>query len=363
MNKQDIEKIKYYSLDRILKENATYNIIFGKRSNGKTYACLERAIIDVWNNQKKFAIIRRWDDDIVQKNGEMFFSGLVEKNRICEITDGEWNTIYYYARKFYFAKYDENLNKIIKSHEPIGYAFALTKTEHYKMGSYPEIGNIIFDEFLTRDAYLQNEFVLFMNTLSTIIRDRNNISIFMLGNTVNKSSPYWREMGLTDIEKMKVGDIQKYTYGKNDVTVAVEYSDGGGTESNKYFAFNNPRLKMITNGAWELDIYPHLPYKYKTEEIVFTYFIIFESRILQCEIICKNDCMFTYIHEKTGEIKNPKNDIVFSLEFSPLPNYFRKINKPYNELTQKIAQFYKEDKVFYQDNETGEIVRNYISQC
>ena len=39
--------------------------------------------------------------------------------------------------------------------------------------------------------------LFFMNVLSTIIRDRENIKIFMLGNTVNKYCPYFDEMGLT----------------------------------------------------------------------------------------------------------------------------------------------------------------------
>ena len=31
---------KYYSLNNILEKNADYNVIFGERSNGKTYAAL-----------------------------------------------------------------------------------------------------------------------------------------------------------------------------------------------------------------------------------------------------------------------------------------------------------------------------------
>ena len=34
------EKSNYYSLDKILSKNAQYNLIFGERSNGKTYAVL-----------------------------------------------------------------------------------------------------------------------------------------------------------------------------------------------------------------------------------------------------------------------------------------------------------------------------------
>ena len=31
----------YYSLQKILKKNAVYNVIFGERSNGKTYSVLK----------------------------------------------------------------------------------------------------------------------------------------------------------------------------------------------------------------------------------------------------------------------------------------------------------------------------------
>ena len=37
-------KFKYYSLKNIQQKNATYNVIFGERSNGKTYAVLKQAL-------------------------------------------------------------------------------------------------------------------------------------------------------------------------------------------------------------------------------------------------------------------------------------------------------------------------------
>ena len=36
---------KYYSLKKIMSENADYNIIIGERSNGKTYAVLEKILL------------------------------------------------------------------------------------------------------------------------------------------------------------------------------------------------------------------------------------------------------------------------------------------------------------------------------
>jgi len=58
-------KPKYYSLDRILRHNAIYNVIIGERSNGKTYSVLKYAINEYFNgNGGELAIIRRWQEDI-----------------------------------------------------------------------------------------------------------------------------------------------------------------------------------------------------------------------------------------------------------------------------------------------------------
>ena len=55
---------KFYSLKKIDKMNARYNVIYGERSNGKTYAVLERALENAIKNKKAFAYLRRWDEDV-----------------------------------------------------------------------------------------------------------------------------------------------------------------------------------------------------------------------------------------------------------------------------------------------------------
>ena len=46
-------KRKFYSLKEILKKGATYNIIMGERSNGKTYAALSYAIEQYFKTGKQ----------------------------------------------------------------------------------------------------------------------------------------------------------------------------------------------------------------------------------------------------------------------------------------------------------------------
>ncbi len=357
-------KQKFYSLKNILSKDAQYNVIFGERSNGKTYAVLKYAIEKHAKTGEQLAIVRRWQDDFVGKRGVTMFNALVSNGEIERATGGEWNNIYYYGSRWFFCRYEED-GKRITSENPFAYGFSLTSMEHDKSTAYPNITTICFDEFLTRSAYLPDEFVLFMNVVSTIIRHRTNVKIFMLGNTVNKYCPYFKEMGLSHIKEMEPGNIDVYRYGDSNLTVAVEYTkpNKDGKENDYYFAFDNPKLSMITGGAWEIDIYPHCPVKYTPQEILFTYFIEFSGDLLQCEIIRHDDLYFTFIHRKTTPLKDTENDLIYTPDFSPRPNYRRKITKPTTKLEKKIVEHFTKDKVFYADNEIGEIIRNYLIWC
>lgn len=360
------EHSEYYSLDEIDKYEAHYNVIFGKRSNGKTYSVLKRVVENFAKKGKQGAYIRRYREDFKGKRGDTLFDSIIANGVIEEVTEGKWTTVKYYSDRWYFAKPDPDTGRLIAAAEPFCFAFALAQMEHDKSTSYPDITTIVFDEFISRIGYLPNEFVLFMNVISTIVRQRNDVTIYMLGNTVNKYCPYFQEMGLGHVEKMESGSIDLYKYGESKLRVAVERTKDHNLEGRKsevYFAFDNPSLQMITGGAWELDLYPHLPREYEDENIIFKYFICFNDQILQAEVLSFDDCCFTYIHRKTGEIRHPETDIVFSDEYDPRPNHIRNLRKPPNETIRKIAEFFRNDRVYYQDNDVGEIVRNYLMYC
>ena len=46
------ETPEYYTLEPIEKINAVYNIIFGVRSFGKTYALTDKFLLEHWNGRK-----------------------------------------------------------------------------------------------------------------------------------------------------------------------------------------------------------------------------------------------------------------------------------------------------------------------
>lgn len=358
------DKFKFYDINRLIRNypDAFYYMVIGERSNGKTYSTLSLALKNYFERGEQFAYIRRWGEDVRKKRLSELFSGHVENGMILELSKGEWSSVDYTGSKFRLARAKED-GTAEYSDETIGYAFDLNSMEHYKSTSFPKITTVIFDEFLSRQSYLPNEFLLFTNTLSTIIRLRTNVKIFMLGNTVNKYCPYFAEMGISHIKEQKQGTVDVYKYGQTKLEVVVEYckaSEAGSKKSDVYFAFDNPQLQMITTGAWEIAIYPHLPEKYKPKDVVAQFFIDFDGELLHGEIIAKDDCVpFVFFHRKTTEIQS-ETDFVYGQKPDASPYHRVGFANYTDKLTKFIRQAYIENRIFYSENEVGEIFRNYI---
>lgn len=354
--------MKYYTLKKILSKNCIYNLVIGERSNGKTYAGLEHIIKEYVRTGRQGAYVRRWVEDIRGYHISNLLSGIVENGVIKKATKGQYTGVKYYNRAFYFSYFDEEIGKDVASNEPFLYVFALTEMEHSKSTSYPKIHNILFDEFLTRQHYLRDEFVLFQNLISTIVRNKEEVKIFMFANTVNFSAPYFAEMGIKNIRKMEQGTIDIYKYGDSGLTLAIEYCGESGIKQtvNKYFAFDNPRLQMITGGAWEMDLYPHAPEGLKYLPVKKSIFFLFDDTILQGDLYKYQSVPILYIHHKTGDIKNSDDICIGNVDESPNKYHFNVFQRSDNPFIKRITNLFSQHNVYYQTNEVGEIMRNFL---
>lgn len=365
MLKRSDKKFDFYEIQRTIKAypNAQYYLVYGERSNGKTYSALNYALERWAKNGEEFAYVRRYAEDIRPKNLSSLFSGHVENGVISRLTGDEWGGISYGSARFYLNKTDEKGN-LIKTDTPIGYAFDINSMEHNKSLSYPKVTTIIFDEFLSRSGYLPNEFILFTNLISTIVRHRNNVKIIMLGNTVNKSCPYFSEMGLSHIKEQKQDTVDVYHYADSELEVVCEYTESakkkGGKASDVYFAFDNPELKMITSGSWEIAIYPHLDTKIYPKDVAYNFFIEYEDELLHGEVVNNENGQFIFLHAKTTPIKDEDNDIVYTTKASTRWNYRQGLTKHSDKLSLFIVRCLREGRIFYSTNEIGEIFRNFI---
>lgn len=356
--------MKYYNIRKLIKKypECKYYVIYGERSNGKTYSSIDLAIENFFKNGKQFAYVRRFNEDIRPKYLTELFSSHIKNGVLNKYTD-DYNTVVYKSNKFYPAYIDEEDQAV--SSRPLGFAFDLNSMEHNKSLSYPDINIIIFDEFMSRNGYLPNEFVLFMNVLSTIIRDRKDVIIIMLGNTVNKYCPYFNEMGLKHVRDQEKGTVDVYRYGKSGLNVAVERtadSGNAGKGSDIYFAFDNPQLQMIKSGEWEIEAYPHLEKRYEIKNVIIVFFIIMDGDIVQGNIICDENGIYIFMHEKNTPIKK-EDDIVYTLESSPKWNIRANLLCHNDKISMAIKKLIHENRCFYSTNQCGEIVRNYLKCC
>lgn len=365
------KKFKYYNIRDLLSKypNAKYYMAIGERSNGKTYSALDYVLENYFTKGEQFAYLRRFNEDIKPKHMKQLFAAHIENHVIAHHSEGRWNTVDYGSGKFIpmMVPTVDLEADILRSTEPCGFAFDLNGMEHYKSISFPKITTIIFDEFLSRQGYLPNEFQLLMNAISTIVRQRTNVKIIMLGNTVNRFCPYFIEMGLNHVKEQKQGTIDLYRYGDSGLEVAVEYcsssKDRGGKSSDVYFAFDNEQLQMITSGAWEIAVYPTLTNKYRPKDVQFEVFFQFDAQFLHGELVANENEFFMFIHPKTSEIKNPDKDIVYCDHPDQRWNWKTCLSKQGDKLSTTIMRLIRENKVFYANNETGEIMRNYLIWC
>lgn len=357
---------EYYSYDAIDKIDATYRMIIGQRSNGKTYGWCRKVLEEYLNTGLPSAYIRRLDKQIETKMIGNLFDPHIEW--LEKASKGKWNAIVYRSYRYYLARYEVQANggvkKMAQDKTPFCHNYSINTVETSKGSDDGQVKFICFDEFITRAYYLNNEFVMFQNLLSSIIRDRPGVQIYMLANSVNRYCPYFKDMGLTKVATQKQGTIDLYRLGKTKKTIAVEYCsimDVSSTQADEYYAFDNPQLTMITTGAWEIALYRHAPPALSDYRIVHTFFIIFDGKTVQGDIHMYKNYPIIFFHDKTTPIRDFDKSIVYlqeSVDGNPLHQIDLRVAP--TKAQKLILDLIHYQKTFFAYNEVGEIVNNWL---
>lgn len=160
----------YYSLDKVISYNIPVNVIITERGYGKSYSVKKYVIDRYLKHKEEFMYIRRYDNEL--KN--VFESG--NKDFFDDIRDVyPDHKLKAKNKKFYL---DDHI---------IGQAKRITEYQDLKSGTYTKIKTIIIDEYPIEKGkryYLPNEGMILMNIFDSIIRNRSDIRIFILGNAV-----------------------------------------------------------------------------------------------------------------------------------------------------------------------------------
>lgn len=356
------DKELYWSPKEIDETNAVYRMVIGQRSNGKTYGTMRKVIEAYFNEGLPSAYLRRYAEEIRPKYTSELLSP--HKELIVKLSKGKYNTCVYRNNQFVPA-YQEDGEVKYKADKPILFTASLNTWNTMKGEDRGQLAYIIYDEFMTRDLYLKDEFATFANAISSLVRDREIKAIYMLANTVNKYCPYFEDMGLFHVGEQEQGSIEVYTYNNEKLTVAVEYC--AAAEATKdiehYYAFDNPQLDMITEGGWEEARYKRISkmeFDCNKDSIIFKFLIDFNKKKVVGEVHRDGIRVIILFHDiGNSNYKWTERDIIFTDKdcYSPLhQNSFKFGNTPAHQI---IRQILSEDKVYYDNNSTGEVVNNF----
>lgn len=297
------KKSIYWEAEELLKEkpDARYYFILSMRSSGKTYSVLRNAIRDQWKGLGLFAYVRRHDEYIKPRNIQELFS----PQDISALTDGTWNKISFWRGFFYYERWEPNeetgiMERVLKNPEPCGIACAVNTWEGNKGqdigAAHGGFKHIIYDEAITGQNYLVDEFQKFKNVISSLVRTRTeqDTKIWFLANPLSKWCPYFPELGITKQMIQEPGHRYEIQYPDTDMTTIFEYIGPLNSNSDKnkvfetFFAFPNSKgkSKSITEGFWELEDACHLPSQvYKNSELVKEVFMYFGETWLRGQIM------------------------------------------------------------------------------
>ena len=357
----------YYDRSAIDATKANWRLIIGTRSNGKSYSVFKTIIEDYIKEGKRAVYVRRYAEEIMPKNIQTLFDPHIPL--IKELTGGEWNCIFYRANEFRLAYYDEEEGKITnKDDTPFCTTRAVNTWETTKGADLGHISLICFDEFMTRNAYIRDEFICFANLCSSIIRDRKDCIIYMLANTVNQYCPYWEEFGIEDVTQMEQGEIRVYTYPNSKMKLAIEYCSPAITTkevNENFFAFENAQLAVIQSGAWEMAQYPRPPYRIYDEDIKYRFYLEFGGQLLCGEIINPTDRahrsdLFIFFHRQTKDMEIDDLTAFYSTTPTTSICHVRYLKDQPTEIHKLITNLIMKNHMYFATNEVGEIVRNFL---
>lgn len=374
------KKINHYSIDNIEKEGALFNIIYGERSNGKSYQVKHKRAIEKYlfgikkdhyssyndkenilnrciDSGTRFILIRRLREELTSEKIEGYFADV----DISKLTDDKYNTIMYYRKTLFLANYNVSTGKTTKG-DKIGYVVALSQEQNYAGVSYLDVSDVIMEEFMSRKQYLPNEPDKLINFWNTVDRKRGTTRLWLVGNSISRVCPYINDWGLRKVfSELKQGDIKSIwlptggvdseTGNPIEVKCAIEFCRDSGNTS---FAIGK-HADMLNKGSWQTDPQPHLPKSYSEYEVFYRLMFVFKEFSFVGEFLKDikdgTNCWFIYPYK--GKIK--KNTLVISDQINISNWWQRNIYDVSikNDSLRMLLDTFREQNIFYSSDLCG----------
>ena len=356
----------HYSPLQVVKTNTPYIISYGGRNLGKTFAWLI-LIYAIWQCEGyKSVLMRRMADTLKSSKVAETFTKVFD---LGYVPNNKGYTGITYRTGAWRGYWTDEKGKITYD-EPFCYPFALSsKIETNKgVSDIEKLGIIFFDEALTADNYLTDEWGRFQNAVSTLVRENSQACCVLCANTVSWVAPYFREFGIKNVRSIKKGTVKVFQC-LDETAVTLEYcSDVVANRKKKivdrrFFGFKSGTADMIRVGGWEIHSYQHLTREMiedrHRELITRDIYIAHENEIL---------CLELYVMDDFGPLVNVRpadnfdlGKVIYVVGDHLDPRYHHRPN-PNNKIDKLIWSLYHNNRFYYADNLCGEIVKKFLAE-
>ena len=348
--------------------NNKYNILLSERNTGKTTAMLLVGLLLNARYGTVIQYIRNTVEEVRPKDMKIFDTIVNYENGryIKQITNGAYNTIIYYRSSFFYAVRDEETFDILSKGEEVCHVLTIDRNFDYKSSYNAPYGDfIIWDEFVGKNV----DAMLFLDLVSTIVRDRENPVIVMLSNTINSNSKVFEEFCISkEVKRLQKGDKKEIITSKGThiyiEVINKEKNKSRSLLNSLFFGFDNPRINSITGenqSVWAVDIAPHILRKdEQTNREVFVdnvFIEIFRFEFLKL-VFCYNDEQGYHLEITRSNEPRYEDDII--LTTYDLINTRYRYGIGQGKLRKTILNYYDNHKIYYGTNEIASDFKNYL---
>lgn len=357
--------MKYYDVNPIInlaeKKNCPTVVIVGGKGNGKTYGIILRYLKEFIKTGRILRYVRRFRESITPK--AILSLLLPHKQNITNLTGGKYNDYQYFRNRFYLTR-TENGERVAKMNQPFIVCSALNSVEGFTGADEGECSAIFFDEMLSREKELDDEFTSLMIFHDNAVRNRTShyTPLILVGNTVSKNSTLAKDFGI-NFYNIKQGEITAIYNSKKEITSIVEHcpivevmEQAGDTFYKRY---ENDKIKMIYTGDWSVGNYPRIRKNIiDNSDVMFTFLLVTDGDNLKLEIRKYKNFLFGYVSYFN---KNDKADLTVTTKITPLHNniinYFASKIRIFRTLGYMLVR----NQIFFQYGECGELFRDFLS--
>lgn len=357
----------YYSPEPVIEYAASISCpvigIAGGKGNGKTYGIILKYLKERIKTGRPLRYLRRYRESISRKAIMSLCNP--QRQNLINLTQGKYNDFQYFSNRFYLIRREEG--KIVeKDNQPFIICSALNSVEGFTGADEGECSAVFYDEFLSREKEIPDEFYNLMIFHNNCTRNRTSYycPLILVGNTVTRGSSLITNFGV-NLYKMKKGSITVVKNSKDEPTMVFEYCDEvevmQQAADTYYKRFENDRLNMIYHGDWTTANYPYMPVQQRAAD----------AMNIKVKIVCRESdsaLTWTFCRSPQGKLYATIDRLTEEEQYTAtlinVVRVFKDITTfnylPQRGIFKKMLQLIYTKNVYFDNCESGEMFRDFL---